>query len=140
MDLTAVMKEKFAAIHEVATEMKQEISGLNIVVVDHRQEWLDYKANVRNDNIAKGTTYGWLVDNVHPNGRGNMSMFQQIIKELGLYVPTSEMANYEYALDAWTGTSTIARTCDSERDSGRVFYERTVRLCKFSEKRDGIPY
>lgn len=101
-------EEKFAAIYDVADEMRTEIAGLNITVVNHRQEWLDYQANVRNDNIAKGTTYGWLVDNVHPNGRGNMSMFQQIIKELGLYVNTSEMANYEYALDAWTGSSAIA--------------------------------
>lgn len=97
-------EDKFAAIYDVAEEMRQEIAGLNITVVDHRQEWLDYKNNVRNDNIVRGTTYGWLVDIVHPNGRGNMSMFQQIIKELGLYVNTSEMANYQYALDSWTGT------------------------------------
>lgn len=101
-------EEKFNAIYDVADEMREEIPGLNITVVNHRQAWNNYSANVRNDNIAKATAYGWLVDNVHPNGRGNMSMFQQIVKELGLYVNTSEMANYEYALNAWTGTSDIA--------------------------------
>lgn len=99
---------KFEAIYDVASEMREEIPGLNIVVVNHRQEWLDYRNNVRNDNISRTGAYGWLVDNVHPNGRGNMSMFQQIIRELGMYVPTSELANYEYALADWTGTSGIA--------------------------------
>ena len=98
----------FASIYEVADEMRAEIDGLNIVVVDHMQEWRDYSNSVRNDNIAKTGTYAWLVDNVHPNGRGNLSMFQQIIRELGLYVNTSELANYAYTLDAWTASSTIA--------------------------------
>ena len=100
-------EEKFNSIHEVAEEMRQEISGLNITVVDHMKNWRDYSSNVRNDNIAKGTTYGWMVDNVHPNGRGNLAMFQQIIRELGLYVNVSDLANYQYALDGWTGTSDI---------------------------------
>lgn len=101
-------EEKFASIYEVAEEMKEEFSDLNIAVVNHRQEWLNYKENVRNDNISTTGTCGWLVDNVHPNGRGNLSMFQQIIKELGLYVPTSELANYQYELDAWTDNSAIS--------------------------------
>lgn len=100
-------EEKFDAIYEVADEMQDEIPDLNIAVVNHRQEWLDYSSNVRNDNIAKTGAYGWLVDNVHPNGRGNLSMFQQMIKELGLYVSTSELANYRYALDEWSGSSDI---------------------------------
>lgn len=101
-------EEKFASIYDVADEMKEEIPGLNITVVDHRKEWLDYRENVRNDNISMTEKYGWLVDIVHPNGRGNLSMFQQIIKELGLYVNTSELANYRYELNDWTGTSEIA--------------------------------
>lgn len=100
--------EKFDAIYDVAEEMRAEISGLNIAVVNHRQEWLDYQANVRNDNIVIGGAYGWLTDNVHPHGRGNISMFQQLIKELGLYVNTSELANYAYELNAWTDTSGLA--------------------------------
>ncbi len=100
-------EEKFNAIYDVADEMQAEIPDLNIVVINHRQEWLDYSSNVRNDNISKTGTYGWLVDNVHPNGRGNLSMFQQIIKELGLYVNTSKLANYQYALDEWSAASDI---------------------------------
>lgn len=97
----------FYSIYQVAEEMKEEISDLNITVVNHLEEWRDYAANVRNNILTSGT--GWLCkyDGVHPNGKGQVAMFQQIIKELGLYVPTSEMANYEYALDAWTGTSDI---------------------------------
>lgn len=102
-------EEKFAQIYEVASDMKKEIPGLNIVVVDHRQEWLDYQANVRNDNIMhiNQNPYGWLAsgDNVHPNGRGNISMFQQLIRELGLYVNTSEIANFQYSLNEWTDAS-----------------------------------
>ena len=101
-------EEKFNAIYDVADEMQDELPGLNIAVVNHRQEWLDYSSNVRNDNISRTEKYGWLVDIVHPNGRGNLSMFQQIIKELGLYVNTSELANYQYELGDWTGTSEIA--------------------------------
>lgn len=92
---------KFAAIYDVASEMRAEIPGLNIAVVNHRQAWNDYKNNVRNDNIAKTGAYCWLVDNVHPNGRGNIFMFQQIIKELGLYNPTSAIANYKFVLNDW---------------------------------------
>lgn len=102
-------EEKFEQIYEVAKDMKKEIPGLNIVVVNHRQEWLDYQANVRNDNMMhiNQNPYGWLAagDNVHPNGRGNISMFQQIIRELGLYVNTSEMANYQYNLNEWADAS-----------------------------------
>lgn len=98
-------EEKFLAIYDVAKEMREEISGLNIAVVNHMQEWRDYSNHVRNDNIARTGEYCWLKDNVHPNGRGNLSMFQQIIKELGLYVNTSELANYQYAVNDWTGSS-----------------------------------
>lgn len=116
-------EEKFASIYDVASEMKEEIDGLNIAVVNHKQEWNDYTANVRNDNLSKDWTngnYGWLVDNVHPNGRGNLSMFQQIIKELGLYVNTSELANYQYAANEWTGNSSIGAPV-SQRLSRAVF-------------------
>lgn len=100
----------FASIDEVAAEMREEIPGLNIAVVNHMEEWRNYRDNVRNDNIAKDANepYGWLVDNVHPNGRGNLSMFQQIIKELGLYVNTSELANYAYEVNAWTDNSAVS--------------------------------
>ena len=100
-------EEKFASIYDVAEEMREKIPGLNITVVNHREEWQNYSSNVRNDNISRTEKYGWLVDIVHPNGRGNLSMFQQIIKELGLYVNTSELANYQYELNDWTGTSGI---------------------------------
>lgn len=104
-------EEKFEKIYEVASEMREEIPGLNIVVVNHRQEWLDYQSNVRNDNMMhiNQNPYGWMAagDNIHPNGRGNLSMFQQIIHELGLYVNTSEIANYQYSLNEWTDVSEI---------------------------------
>ena len=101
-------KEKFAAIYEIAEEMRADIPGLNIAVVDHHQEWENYRDTVRNDNLTT-SGYGWLVnDGVHPNGRGNIAMFQQIIKELGLYDPVSELADNRYALNEWTGTSEIS--------------------------------
>lgn len=97
---------KFAAIDQVAEEMREE-TGMDITVVNHLRGWRDYRDNVRNDNIGS-SRYGWLVgDGVHPNGRGNLAMFQQIIKELGLYVPTSELANYQYELSEWTGDFAI---------------------------------
>lgn len=108
----AGFEDKFAEIKNIAADMREEIEGLNIAVVDHLQGWRDYRDTVRNDNIAISGTYSWLAnrnnDGIHPNGRGNLAMFQQIIKELGLYVPTSELANYQYILDAWTDTSAIA--------------------------------
>ena len=100
--------EKFEEIYNVASEMKEVHPELNITVVNHLKEWRDYRDNVRNDNLVTSGTYKWLYDdNLHPNGRGNLAMFQQIIKELGIYVPTSELANYQYNLDAWTDTSDI---------------------------------
>lgn len=104
-------EEKFAEIENIAADMREEISGLNIAVVNHLQGWRKYRSTVRDDNIATSGTYSWLAnrngDGVHPNGRGNLAMFQQIIKELGLYVPTSELANYQYELSEWTDTSEI---------------------------------
>lgn len=100
-------EDLFDAIYEVADEERAEHPDLNIIVVNHRQEWLDYQNNVRNDNVSRTGTYGWLVDLVHPNGRGNLSMVQQIVRELGIYVNTSELANYQYALNDWSDTSAI---------------------------------
>lgn len=99
-------EEKFAAIEQVAEAMREE-TGMDITVVNHLEGWRDYRDHVRNDNI-RNSGYGWLVnDGIHPNGRGNLAMFQQIIKELGLYVPTSELANYQYELSEWTDVSAI---------------------------------
>ena len=112
LDAHSGFEKKFAEIQNIAADMREEIEGLNIAVVDHLQGWRDYRDTVRNDNIAISGTYSWLAnrnsDGIHPNGRGNLAMFQQIIKELGLYVPTSELANYQYTLDAWTDNSAIA--------------------------------
>ena len=103
-------EEKFAKIYEVAEEMREEHPGFNVTVVNHLKEWRDYRDNVRNDNIMT-SGYGWLVaDGVHPNGRGNLSMFQQLMKELGLYVHTSELVNYQYELSDWTDTSDLEVT------------------------------
>lgn len=107
-------EEYFKAIPAVAQEMKAEIPDLNIAVVDHLAYWRDYRDNVRNDNITANAAgnyggSGWLVpDGIHPNGRGQTAMFQQIVRELGLYQPTSEMANYQYALSDWTDSSQVA--------------------------------
>ena len=90
--------------------MREEHPGFNVAVVNHLKEWRDYRDNVRNDNIMT-SGYGWLVaDGVHPNGRGNLSMFQQLMKELGLYVHTSELVNYQYELSDWTDTSDLEVT------------------------------
>ena len=101
----------FEKIYEVASEKKAEHPELNITVVNHLKEWRNYRDNVRNDNLTTSGEYSWMKnpnnDDLHPNGRGNMAMFQQIIKEIGIYVPTSELANYQYNLDDWTGTSGI---------------------------------
>ncbi len=108
----AGFEDKFAEIKNIAADMREEIQGLNIAVVDHLQGWREYRDTVRNDNITIRGTYSWLAnrnnDGIHPNGRGNLAMFQQIIKELGLYVPASELANYQYNLNEWTDTSDIA--------------------------------
>lgn len=102
-------EKAFEKIYDVASEKKEEHPELNITVVNHLEEWRNYRDNVRNDNLTTSGTYSWMknekADGLHPNGRGNLAMFQQIIKELGLYVPTSELANYQYNLDDWTGTS-----------------------------------
>lgn len=107
LDAHKGFEDKFAEIANIAADMRKEIDGLNIAVVNHLQYWRYYRDNVRNDNITT-SGYGWLVsDGIHPNGRGNLAMFQQIIKELGLYVPTSELANYQYELSEWTDTSAM---------------------------------
>lgn len=111
----------FDAIYDVAEEERAKHPNLNITVVNHRQEWLDYQKNVRNDNVSRTERYGWLVDLVHPNGRGNLSMFQQIVRELGIYVNTSELANYQYALNDWSDTSEIEVSVLQRR--GRVSVE-----------------
>ncbi len=97
----------FGAIDEVVLEMKEKYSDLNIVLVDHAQDWKNYESTVRNDNI-KTTTDGWLVDNVHPNGRGNIAMFKHLVKELGIYDPASFLANFEYGFtNSWEIESDI---------------------------------
>lgn len=107
LDAHSGFEDKFAEIANIAADMRKEIDGLNIAVVNHLQYWRYYRDNVRNDNITT-SGYGWLVsDGIHPNGRGNLAMFQQIIKELGLYVPASELANYQYELSEWTDTSAM---------------------------------
>lgn len=107
LDAHKGFEDKFAEIANIAADMRKEIGGLNIAVVNHLQYWRYYRDNVRNDNITT-SGYGWLVsDGIHPNGRGNLAMFQQIIKELGLYVPASELANYQYELSEWTDTSAM---------------------------------
>ena len=107
LDAHSGFEDKFAEIANIAADMRKEIGGLNIAVVNHLQYWRYYRDNVRNDNITT-SGYGWLVsDGIHPNGRGNLAMFQQIIKELGLYVPASELANYQYELSEWTDTSAM---------------------------------
>lgn len=108
LDAHSGFEDKFNEIKNIAADMRAEISGLNIAVVNHLEYWRYYKNNVRNDNVTT-SGYGWLVsDGIHPNGRGNLAMFQQIIRDLGLYVPTSELANFQYALSDWTDTSAIA--------------------------------
>lgn len=109
----------FQGIYTVAEDMRTEISGANITVVNHLQEWRRYRDNVRNDSLTGSTANKWLVgDGIHPNGRGNLSMFQQIIKELGIYESTSEIANYQYSLSGWTGSSAI--TAAVTQRSGRA--------------------
>ena len=48
-------------------------------------------------------------------------MFQQIVRELGIYVNTSELANYQYALNDWSDTSEIEVSVLQRR--GRVSVE-----------------
>ena len=82
--------------------MKTEIPGLEIAVVNHLENWNNYHDTVRNDNLsnpnyadADSLNCGWFSpDGLHPNGRGNIAMFQQIIKELNLYQANSELANF----------------------------------------------
>lgn len=109
-------KKYFDGLNETWLEkVRADIPGMNITLVNHYTAWNEYKDNVRNDNISSNT-YSWLLnDGVHPNGRGNVAMVQQIIRELGLYEPTSELANYAYALSDWTGTSTIAAPVTSRK-------------------------
>ena len=49
------------------------------------------------------------------NGRGNIAMFQQIIKELNLYQANSELANFSYALSDWTDASNIKVVAEQKR-------------------------
>lgn len=109
-DARSNYKAYFDAIDDVAEQARQTCPGMEICVVDHKAAWNKYTENVRNDNLAYGTDYGWLKDNVHPNGRGNMAMFQQLVRELGIYRPTSDIANYQFALDAWEKESEIRVT------------------------------
>ena len=99
-----ISKAFFASIPEVAKEMKTEIPGLEIAVVNHLENWNNYHDTVRNDNLsnpnyadADSLNCGWFSpDGLHPNGRGNIAMFQQIIKELNLYQANSELANFSF--------------------------------------------
>lgn len=113
----------FAAIPEVAAEIKTEIPDLKIAVVDHLADWNYYHDNVRNDNLAnikfsdtETLSCGWFADGLHPNGRGNVEMFQQIIKELNMYKADSELANFSYVLSDWTDTSSIKATATQKYD------------------------
>lgn len=100
-------KDYFNAIYDVEQDMKAELSDIKITVVDHMKNWIAYGENVRNDFLNTGSN-GWLVDNVHPNGRGNMAMFQQILKETGLYKNDSAISNYSYKFSDWADSSSIA--------------------------------
>lgn len=109
-------KEYFNAIYDVEKDMKAELEGLKITVIDHLKNWVAYGENVRNDFLNTGSN-GWMVDNVHPNGRGNMAMFQQILKETGLYKNDSAVSNYSYKFSDWADSSAIAAevTCDETK-------------------------
>ena len=117
----------FAAIPEVATEIKTEITDLKIAVVDHLADWNYYHDNVRNDNLVNiaftdsdTLNCGWFVDGLHPSGRGNVEMFQQIIKELNMYKADSELANFSYVLSDWKDTSSIKATATQKEDQASL--------------------
>ena len=117
----------FAAIPEVASEIKTEIPDLKIAVVDHLADWNYYHDNVRNDNLANiefsdtaTLSCGWFVDGLHPSGRGNVEMFQQIIKELNIYKADSELANFSYVLSDWKDTSSIKATATQKEDQASL--------------------
>ena len=118
----------FASIPEVAKEMKTEIPGLEIAVVNHLENWNNYHDTVRNDNLsnpnyadADSLNCGWFSpDGLHPNGRGNIAMFQQIIKELNLYQANSELANFSYALSDWTDASNIKVVAEQKDDQASL--------------------
>lgn len=118
----------FASIPEVAKEMKTEIPGLEIAVVNHLENWNNYHDTVRNDNLsnpnyadAASLNCGWFSpDGLHPNGRGNIAMFQQIIKELNLYQANSELANFSYALSDWTDASNIKVVAEQKDDQASL--------------------
>ena len=118
----------FASIPEVAKEMKTEIPGLEIAVVNHLENWNNYHDTVRNDNLsnpnyadADNLNCGWFSpDGLHPNGRGNIAMFQQIIKELNLYQANSELANFSYALSDWTDASNIKVVAEQKDDQASL--------------------
>ena len=118
----------FASIPEVAKEMKTEIPGLEIAVVNHLENWNNYHDTVRNDNLsnpnyadADSLNCGWVSpDGLHPNGRGNIAMFQQIIKELNLYQANSELANFSYALSDWTDASNIKVVAEQKDDQASL--------------------
>lgn len=108
-------KEFFASIYDVEKEMKAEIPEMKIAVIDHMQDWIDYSEHVRNDFMSTASANTWMVDSVHPNGRGNMRMFQQILKETGLYRNDSRISNYQFKFGSWTENSKIAAdtVCDA---------------------------
>ena len=119
--------------------MKTEIPGLEIAVVNHLENWNNYHDTVRNDNLsnpnyadADSLNCGWFSpDGLHPNGRGNIAMFQQIIKELNLYQANSELANFSYALSDWTDAP-ISKSLQSRKMIRLPLHESVCFLYKWA--------